>query len=530
MKAGVVWFESLGVAKSYFHNKKWAADLLASIVVFLVALPLSMGIAIASGVPMEKAVPVGLTTAIVGGLVVGFIAGCPLQVSGPAAGLVVLVALEIEKHGFEMLGVIVLLAGVIQILAGLVRMGQWFRAVSPAVIQGMLAGIGVLIFAAQFHVMVDDKPPGTGHEFGGIINLATIPQAIWKGFTEPAHQGAALTGLFTIAAIVLWSVYSSKRLKLLPAPLVGVVLATGAVQVLGLEILHINVPERLTDALHWPTLENLSRVLEWPVLVSGLALAFVASAESLLTATAVDAMQTHALRTRYDRELVAQGVGNMMCGTLGALPMTGVIVRSAANVQAGAQTRVSAILHGLWILVFVALLPNVLEMIPVASLAAVLVYTGFKLMNPQAVRSLLPYGRTEVAIYAATLGTVVVVDLLTGIAVGILLTLAKLLYTFSHLVVRLEKDPRRGLTTLYLEGAATVISLPRLAAALETIDVAGAELHVHFEELTYIDHACLDLLMNWEKQHEASGGTLVIDWESLHAKFFQEENRRGGAQ
>jgi MFS superfamily sulfate permease-like transporter len=177
-------------------------------------------------------------------------------------------------------------------------------------------------------------------------------------------------------------------------------------------------------------------------------------------------------------------------------------------------------LHGAWLLVFAALLPQALRLIPIASLAAVLVYTGFKLMNPSAIRKLMVYGKGEVAIYWATLVTVVVVDLLTGIAVGIGLAFGKLLYTFSHFFARLEPDPKRARSVLHLEGAATFVGLPKLASILEQVP-PNAELHVHFDELSYIDHACLDLLMNWEKQHEAAGGSLVIDWESLTAKFRQ---------
>jgi len=252
----------------------------------------------------------------------------------------------------------------------------------------------------------------------------------------------------------------------------------------------------------------------------------VASAETLLSAAAVDQMH-HGPRTRSDLELAAQGVGNMLCGLVGALPMTGVIVRSAANVQAGARTRASAILHGLWLLVFVSLLPFVLEWVPTASLAAILVYTGYKLVNPQTVRSLWGYGRGEVVIYAATVLMIVVTDLLTGILVGFGLSLAKLLYNFSHLAIRLEEDELHGRTVLFLEGAATFLRLPRLAAVLETVP-PGTELHVHFEELRYIDHACLDLLMSWEKRHEAAGGSLVLDWESLTARF-HSRGRNGSA-
>ena len=501
-------------------------DALASIVVFLVALPLCMGIAIASGVPPEKAAAVGIITGIVGGLLVGFLAGCPLQVSGPAAGLAVIVGQLIQEHGFERLGLIVMIAGGIQFLAGLLRAGQWFRAVSPAVIQGMLAGIGILIIAAQFHVMVDDKPPGSGQEFGGILNLVTLPQAVWKGLSETEHRPAAMIGVLTILAIILWTAFVPKKLKFLPAPLIGVVMATVVAAIFQADANFISVPNNLFEAMQFPAFGDFGSAFAGPslienvgpILLAGLALAFVASAESLLTATAVDSMQQHAPRTKYDRELMAQGTGNLLCGLVGALPMTGVIVRSSANVLAGARTRTSTILHGAWLLVFAVMLPQVLRLIPIASLAAVLVFTGYKLMNPAAVRKLLVYGKGEVAIYWATLGTVVVVDLLTGIVVGIGLALGKLLYTFSHFIVWLEHDPQRSRSVLHLEGAATFMGLPKLAAMLEHVP-PGTKLHVHFEELSYVDHACLDLLMNWEKQHEATGGSLVIDWESLKARF-----------
>ena len=239
----------------------------------------------------------------------------------------------------------------------------------------------------------------------------------------------------------------------------------------------------------------------------------VASAETLLCATAVDKMH-NGPRTQYDRELAAQGLGNMICGALGALPMTGVIVRSSANVEAGGKTRLSAFLHGAWLLLFVAALPFLLSMIPTASLAALLVFTGYKLVNTKVLKELRQYGWGEVVIYAATLISIVGFDLLTGVLIGVGLSAVKLLYTFSHLDVRAEDGPRPGVTVMHLRGTATFIRLPKLAAALERVP-GGTELHVLFAELQYIDHACLDLLINWEKQHEAAGGRLVIDWDTL---------------
>ena len=620
-------------------------DLMASVVVFLVALPLCMGIAIASGVPVAA----GLITGIVGGLVVGFLAGCPLQVSGPAAGLTVIVIEIVREHGLETLGLIVLFAGIIQLVAGVCRLGQWFRAVSPAVIKGMLAGIGVLIFASQFHVMIDDKPKGSG-----LANLITIPQAIAKALAvpefqdlqsrqfhkrillqvgelhrqqvdlqeqvgevfphgreldpsskpvesarqaipdlasrqqqiheqlslvaedlkdlpqhlddaervaaiesaaqtarqqtevalqtlqtgEPAellvsqdaavselealldqlkqHHIAAYLGVAAILSIVAWNFVPAK-LKIIPGPLVAVVVATAAAALLSLPVFYVEIPDRLWEGVHFPSLTVLGETNWGQLLTAGLLIAVVASAETLLCATAVDQMHD-GQRTNYDRELLAQGVGNIVCGILGVLPMTGVIVRSSANIHAGGQTRLSAILHGVWLLLFVAALGFLLRQIPTACLAAILVYTGFKLVNPQAIRDLAKYGRSEVIIYVATVTMIVCTDLLTGVLVGIGLAAAKLLYNFSHLETDLQVDQSSGKATLQLRGAATFLRLPAVAAELEQVP-RGADLHVDFQHLHHIDHACLELLMSWAKQHENTGGQLAIDWESLHARF-----------
>jgi len=499
----------LRFAATYYRDY-FAKDFLASIVVFLVALPLCMGIAIASGVPPAA----GLITGIIGGLVVGSLAGCPLQVSGPAAGLTVIVWEIVQEHGSAVLGVIVLSAGVIQLAAGLLRWGQWFRAVSPAVINGMLSGIGVLIVASQFHVMLDDKPKGSGSS-----NLLSIPRALWDCLQQTeigSTHVAGCVGLLTIVILVIWESGVPARWKVIPGALVAVAVGTAVTLAFQLDIKTITLPDNLLSTIRLPTTAVLPRLLDWQILLEAIGIAVVASAETLLSAGAVDRMH-QGQRTKYDRELTAQGIGNMICGLLGVLPMTGVIVRSGTNVQAGARTRMSAILHGAWLLLFVALCPFVLRLIPTASLAALLVYTGFKLTNLKVIKTLEQYGRSEVAIYLITICTIVVEDLLTGVVVGMVLTTAKLIYLLTHLSIRVEKpDAKR--TVLFLDGAATFLSLPKLAMVLESVP-SDAELHIHIEELDYIDHACLDLLMNWEVQHKNQGGSLVIDWGTLGMMF-----------
>jgi MFS superfamily sulfate permease-like transporter len=483
-------------------------DLLSSVVVFLVALPLCMGIAMASGVPPAA----GILTGILGGLVVGTLCGCPLQVSGPAAGLTVLVWELVRLRGIEALGAIVLLAGAMQLAAGLLRLGQWFRAVSPAVIHGLLAGIGVLLFASQFHIMVDDVPKGSG-----LDNLLSIPDAVWKGMNDGTHHRAARAGLLTIAILVGWKALTPKTLKLVPAQLVAIVAVTVAAALLDSPIQRVTMPANLLDVTHMPTFPELTDRAGWTgILTAAASIAFIASAETLLCASAVDRLASS--RTKYDRELTAQGVGNLLCGLIGVLPMTGVIARSAANIEAGARTRLSAILHGAWLLAFACLFPFVLRLVPTAALAALLVYTGIKLVSIKVMRELWKVGMGELVIYLVTVVGIVATDLLTGVLLGVGLSIAKLVYTFSHLSIKLERRPELARTVLHLRGSATFIRLPRLAETLESVPPA-TELHVHFEELSYIDHACLDLLTNWEKQHEAQGGILVIDWDGLHARF-----------
>jgi MFS superfamily sulfate permease-like transporter len=498
--------------------KGWLGkDAMASVVVFLLALPLCMGVSIASGVPPTS----GLITGIIGGLVVGFLAGSPFQVSGPAAGLTVLVWQLVQQHGLPMLGVIILLAGLIQLAAGLLKLGQWFRAVSPAVIHGMLAGIGLLILTAQFHVMLDGKPIGNGIE-----NLIAIPEALSRaiiGGGAPLH--ALCIGLLSITVMALWGAYAPRMLKVLPAPLIAVIVTVIAAAFFKLEIKYVDVPENIWSVIQFPTFGNLKHAMETPILIGAVSVAFIASAETLLCASAVDQMH-QGPRTRYDKELTAQGIGNVICGLFGVLPMTGVIVRSSANIEAGAKTRASAIFHGVWLLLFAAVLPFTLRHIPVASLAAVLVFTGYKLAYPKAVPKLLEFGKSEVAIYAATIAVIVATDLLKGVVLGLLLSLFKLLYVFSQLDIECQEEADSNCVHFRLSGSATLIRLPMMAAALEQVR-PGAEVHIHFEQLEYIDHACLDLISNWEKQYEATNGSLVIEWDELSWKFHQ---RRSGVQ
>ena len=526
-------------------------DLLSSIVVFLVALPLCIGIAVAVGVDPARA----LITGIIGGLVVGLISGSPLQVSGPAAGLFVIVAdiiftnkdkylaqlgddgvagAEQSAMAYAMaaLGCAVVLGGIMQLAAGKMKLGRWFRAVSPAVIKGMLSGIGALILISQFHVMLDHTAMwGDAPARKGLQYLATIPIAITKCFSGDAnHHLAAVIGIVTIGTIMAWTKFAPKSISFIPGALVGILAATFLSVVAGFDVIQLSVPDNMFSEVSFPTVTWFELIVDPSIWVSAFVIALVGSAATLLTAAAIDEMSRDiGVKTDYDQELVSQGVGNMLCGLVGALPMTGVIVRSSANVHAGARTRKSTIIHGAWLLLFVCFLPHLLTYIPKSALGALLVYTGFKLLNPKQLLGLLKVGKSEAAIYLITLAIIVSVDLLIGVIVGVALSAAKLLHRFSHLEVELESDEAKHRYELKLRGAATFLRLPILAEYLEQLP-GDAELHVCLEHVDYIDHACFELLMNWADSHVEDGGSLVMDWDRLHGAFMSDANTASAAE
>ncbi len=276
----------------------------------------------------------------------------------------------------------------------------------------------------------------------------------------------------------------------MPGALLGIAAATLTAQMLHLNVHRVTVPSNLSEMIHLPSMAGLSGMSWTAILGAAFAMAFIASAETLLSAAAVDQMQTRA-KTDYDRELAAQGVGNIVCGVLGALPMTGVIVRSSTNVLAGAETRRSAIMHGGWILVSVAALPFVMNMIPTASLAAVLVFVGVKLVKPADVKKLSRFGKMPVLIYFTSLITIVATNLLTGVLVGIALSLMKLLYTITHLEARVVEEGDH--THVHLAGVGTFLGIPKIAKALDEVRTNGT-VRLYSHELRYVDHACIEVI------------------------------------
>lgn len=484
-------------------------ELLPALVVFLVALPLSLGVALASGVPPAA----GLISAIIGGIVVGRLAGAPLQVSGPAAGLAVLVFDLVQTWGLATLGVIVLLAGAMQAAAGFFKLGRWFRAVSPAVVRGMLAGIGLVILASQLLVMFGASPTGSS-----LDDWLALPGAALAALSGGSPLFSALVGGVAIAGIVGWERFRPASLKAVPGALVGVVAASALALLGGLPVPFVELPESLAASIDWTTPSELFAGMGSAGLWAAAAgLAAVASAEAMLSATAVDQLHDYE-RTDYDRELVAQGVGNVMAGLFGALPVTGVIVRSSANVQAGARTRLPAMIHGVALLVLVAGAPALLQAIPLTALAAVLVVTGVRLLALKELEKLWHFDRGEAAILATTALAIVGTDLLTGVVIGFVLAGARLLWRTMELDLHVHTDDAARSVTLTLVGAATFVNLPDLAEVLEAVP-DGYAVSVDHGGLRHVDHAAVELLKGWEDSRKSRGNTLDVEWPGLMRRY-----------
>ncbi|WP_372668915.1 SulP family inorganic anion transporter [Amycolatopsis kentuckyensis] len=461
-------------------------DLPASLVVFLVAVPLSLGIALASGAPVAA----GLVAAVVGGIVAGALGGSALQVSGPAAGLTVVMAETIQTFGWVVTCAITVLAGALQILLGLSRIARAALAISPAIVHGMLAGIGVTIVLGQLHVILGGKAQSSAIE-----NIAELP-----GQIVAHHDSAALIGLLTIAILLVWP-RLPKVVQRVPGPLAAIAVATVLSVVTGMTLPRVELPGDLLNVHLVPQLPDGG----WGgFALAVVTIALIASVESLLSAVAVDRMHTGP-RAHLDRELVGQGAANMVSGALGGLPVTGVIVRSSTNVAAGAKTRASAVLHGVWVLLFVVLLAGLIQSIPLAALAGLLVHVGAKLVNPGHMRTVLAHG--DLPVYLLTLGGVVVFDLLTGVLAGIGLALVLMLRRtlWSGIHVEHEGDAWR----VVVEGVLTFLSVPRLSKILGGIP-AGVPVRLELV-VDYLDHAAFESLHTWQQAHERAGGTVDVD-------------------
>src|SRR5246127_641135 len=458
-------------------------DLPSSIVVFLVALPLSLGIAIASNAPVLA----GLIAAVVGGIIVGALGGSPLQVSGPAAGLTVVVADLISEFGWGVTCLITAAAGVLQVLLGLSRVARAALAISPVVVHAMLAGIGITIALQQAHVLLGGKSKSTAWH-----NLIGLPVQIIG-----AHRPGVLLGVLVIVILIAWR-WVPATMRRVPGPLVAIVAVTVISVVLPFHVRRIDLDGSPLDAVRLPDLPHGN----WGAIgIRVITVALIASVESLLSAVSVDRLH-HGPRTDFDRELIGQGVANVVSGSIGGLPITGVIVRSSTNVNAGAKSCASAILHGVWILLFTVPFAELVEEIPTAALAGLLIVIGIQLLKPAHIETAMRHG--DLAVYVVTAVCVVFLNLLHGVMIGLALAIA--LTGWRVIRPKVEAKPVGGEWSVAIEGAAcTFLALPRLTRVLGSLPsgaVVTVDISVH-----YLDHAAEQAISDWQRQDEATGGT-----------------------
>lgn len=464
---------------STIHNLK--NDIPAAIVVFLVAVPLCLGIALASGAPLLS----GIISGIVGGIVVGFISNSSLGVSGPAAGLTAIVLAAIQELGsFEILLSAVVVAGFLQLLFGFLRGGVIGYYIPTSVIKGMLTAIGLIIFLKQIpHAFGYDKDyPGDltfkqsdgQNTFTEIINIFTTPDAL--------SAEAIIISLASLIILILWERRSFKKIKIfkvIQGPLVVVVMGImlnlyfqnspdfelAEEHTVNLGISGKTVSENISsfgESLYVP---DFSMIWHFELWILAFTIALVASIETLLCVEATDKIDPLKRITATDRELKAQGVGNMISGLLGGLPVTQVIVRSSANMQSGGKTKAAAVYHGFLILISVILFPNILNLIPFASLAAILLVVGYKLSSPTLFKEMWRKGHRQFVPFIATVLGILFTDLLIGIGIGVGVAILYLLY--SNLKTPYHFEPEEIGDKIKIEFSESVTFLNR-AAILDT--------------------------------------------------------------
>ncbi|MFJ6843763.1 bifunctional SulP family inorganic anion transporter/carbonic anhydrase [Streptomyces griseoluteus] len=471
-----------------------SADVSASVAVFLIALPLSLGIALATGAPLQA----GLVAAAVGGIVAGRIGGCPLQVSGPAAGLTVVTADLIHQYGWRATCGITVLAGLAQLGLGCLKVARGALAVSPAVVHGMLAGIGITIAVAQVHIVLGGRPDSSV-----LTNLRALPAQL--AHLDPA---AVVISALTLTLLLAWpripgSVGS--LLRKVPAALVAVVGATVTAALTGITLPRVDLPSWRSHAL-----AGLPQGPVLGIVAAVLTTTLVCSVQSLLGAVAVDKLaagrtgSARVGRSDLDRELLGQGAANIVSGALGGLPVAGVAVRSTANVNSGAVSRNSTMLHGGLVVIAALLLVPLLERIPLASLAALVMAVGIQMVSLNHIRTVTRH--REVPVYAATTLGVVCLGVLQGVLLGIAVAVALALHRLTH--TRITHEEREEVHRVRVRGQLTFLAVPRLSRALHRVP-PGTRAVVELDG-SFMDHAAYEALQDWRSSHTARGGSAEL--------------------
>lgn len=513
-------------------------DLPASIVVFFVALPLCLGIALASGTPLFS----GLIAGVVGGIMVGFLSGSQIGVSGPAAGLAAIVLTAIGTlGGFENFLVAVVLGGLIQIFFGILKAGVIAYYFPSSVIKGMLTGIGIIIILKQIpHFFGYDANPEGDFAFFQVDGENTFSEII--NSVNSISPGATLIAITGLAVLILWDKILSKKAKLfqlVQGPLVAVVLGilyfaiTQESSVWGISSEHlvkVPVPESIETMKSLLRFPNFSVIGNTEVWITAFTIALVASLETLLCVEATDKLDPHKRTTPTNRELLAQGVGNTISGLLGGLPVTQVIVRSSANIQSGGRTKVSTIIHGFFLLISVLLIPRLLNMIPLSVLAAILFIVGYKLAKPQLFKKMYNLGWKQFVPFAVTVVGIVFTDLLIGIglglAVGIMVILIKS-YQNSHFL-HIE-DKSNGTHKIKMTLAEEVPFFNK-GAILKELDNLPENSHLELDvrKTRFLDNDIVEILEDFSEKAKNKGINIklisergTIENPKSYLQFFQ---------
>ncbi|GAB4395581.1 MAG: hypothetical protein OHK0053_04700 [Microscillaceae bacterium] len=513
--------------------QNWKSDFISGFLVFLIALPLCLGISLASGFPPIS----GIFSAIIGGLLVSFWAGSHLTIKGPAAGLIAIALASVETFnqynspahplmGYQMTLGIIVLASILQIVFGLARLGRFGDFFPASVIHGMLAAIGIIIFSKQIHTLLGVKPAAKEP----LELLAEVPNSFMEMNPE-----IALIGLVSLSILFLLPLLRHKYIKMIPAPMLVLVVAVG----LGFEfdLLHehkyvflgheykvgenylVSLPSNMLDGITFPV---FSHVFTFEALPFILMFSLVGSIESMLTVKAIDGLDPYQRKSDMNKDLVAVGLGNLAAGVVGGLPMISEVVRSSANVNNGAKTRFANFFHGVFLLIFVAFFPGLIHQIPLAALAAMLVYTGYRLASPKEFKNTYQIGLEQLAIFITTLLITLATDLLLGVMAGILFKIVIHLLRGAkpaHIFKATANVNQEG-NTVRIEIAnyalfTNFLGYKKLLSRIQP----GADVILNFEQCKIIDHTFLEHLHHFEQAHHLTGGTLDIEGIEKHKPF-----------
>jgi len=488
--------------RSAFANLK--SDLPSSIVVFLVAVPLCLGIALASGAPFFS----GLIAGIIGGIVIGSISNSQLSVSGPAAGLTAIVLTAITQLGtFEIFLVAVVLAGVIQLILGFIKAGFIANYIPGNVIKGMLTAIGIIIILKQI-------PHAFGYDNNGEGQLAflqpdgnTTLSALLEPITK-IHVGVTIVTLISIFILIIWDKPFMKKVKIIPGALVVVIVSILMNQlfisffpdfaITGNHLVQVPVAKSFNEFTALFTFPDFTHI-NGKVILTAATIAVVASVETLLCIEAVDKIDPLRRNTSANRELKAQGIGNILSGMIGGLPITSVIVRSSANLNAGAKTKMSAILHGMFILLCTIFIPGLLNLIPLGALAAVLLLTGYKLAKISIFKEMFGNGKFQWIPFLITVIAIVFTDLLKGVSLGLGASVVAILYgnIKNSYYFHKEQHHEGDLITIHLSEEVSFLNKASIKATLDHLP-ENSNVLIDATNTQYIDYDVLELIREFK--------------------------------